>query len=209
MSRARLNLRSAGLNDAGPIARVHVTTWRAAYAGLVPDTYLVGMTEVGQMRLWRRLLGRPQAEETILVAEVESAASTGSAASAGGPQVVGFGSCGPSRPYGLPYRGEIFTLYVTDDWQGRGIGRALIQALFVDLVARGSRDALIWVLSANPARFFYEAVGGSPVAERKEAFAGAMLDETGYAWPDLESWLAIARGGAARGGAGRGGEARQ
>ena len=202
MSRARLNLRSAGLNDAGPIARVHVTTWRAAYAGLVPDTYLVGMTEVGRMRFWRRLLGRPQAEETILVAEIESAASAtsaGSAASDGGPQVVGFGSCGPSRPYGLPYRGEIFTLYVTDDWQGRGIGRALIRALFVDLVARGNSDALIWVLSANPARFFYEAVGGSPVAARKEAFAGAMLDETGYAWPDLESWLAIARGGAERG----------
>ncbi len=202
MSRARLNLRSAGLNDAGPIARVHVTTWRAAYAGLVPDTYLVGMTEVGRMRFWRRLLGRPQAEETILVAEIESAASAasaGSAASDSGPQVVGFGSCGPSRPYGLPYRGEVFTLYVTDDWQGRGIGRALIRALFVDLVARGNSDALIWVLSANPARFFYEAVGGSPVAARKEAFAGAMLDETGYAWPDLESWLAIARGGAERG----------
>ncbi len=117
--------------------------------------------------------------------------------------MVGFGSCGPSRPYGLPYRGEVFTLYVTDDWQGRGIGRALIRALFVDLVARGNSDALIWVLSANPARFFYEAVGGSPVAERKEAFAGAMLDETGYAWPDLESWLAIARGGAERGGEAR------
>lgn len=189
MSRARLDLRSAGLNDAGAIARVHVATWRAAYAGLVPDAYLVGMTEVGQMRFWRRLLGRSQAEETILVAEVESAAN------AGGPQVVGFGSCGPSRPYGLPYRGEVFTLYVTDDWQGRGIGRALVQALFTDLVARGNRDALIWVLSANPSRFFYEAVGGSPVAERKEAFAGTMLDETGYAWLDLESWLAIARGG--------------
>ncbi len=189
MSRARLNLRSAGLDDAGAIARVHVATWRAAYAGLVPDAYLVGMTEVGQMRSWRRLLGRPQAEETILVAEVESAAS------AGGPQVVGFGSCGPSRPYGLPYRGEVFTLYVTDDWQGRGIGRALVQALFTDLVARGKRDALTWVLSANPSRFFYEAVGGSPVAERKEAFAGTKLDETGYALPDLESWLAIARGG--------------
>ncbi len=189
MSRARLNLRSAGLDDAGAIARVHVATWRAAYAGLVPDAYLVGMTEVGQMRSWRRLLGRPQAEETILVAEVESAAI------AGGPQVVGFGSCGPSRPYGLPYRGEVFTLYVTDDWQGRGIGRALVQALFTDLVARGKRDALTWVLSANPSRFFYEAVGGSPVAERKEAFAGTKLDETGYAWPDLESWLAIARGG--------------
>ena len=197
MSRARLTLRPAGLGDAGAIARVHVTTWRAAYAGLVPDAYLVNMTEIGQMRFWRRQLGRPQAEETILVAEIESAA---------GPEVVGFGSCGPSRPYGLAYRGEVFTLYVADDWQGRGIGRALIRALFADLVARGRRDALIWVLSANPSRFFYEAVGGSPVAERKEPFAGSLLDETGYAWPDLESWLAIAESETRNGG--RGGEAR-
>jgi ribosomal protein S18 acetylase RimI-like enzyme len=184
VSRIRLNLRPAGLVDAGAIARVHVTTWRAAYAGVVPQAYLVAMSEVGQMRFWRRLLGRPQAEESILVAEVEAA---------GGPQVVAFGSCGPSRPYGLLYRGEVFTLYVADDWQGRGIGRALLRALFDDLVARGHRDAVIWVLSANPARFFYEAVGGSAVAERQEAFSGTMLNETGYAWPDLESWLAIAR----------------
>ncbi len=189
MSRTRVSLRPAGLVDAGAIARVHVTTWRAAYAGVVPQAYLVAMSEIGQMRFWRRLLGRPQAEETILVAEVEAA---------GGPQVVGFGSCGPSRPYGLPFRGEVFTLYVADDWQGRGIGRALLRALFDDLVARGHRDAVIWVLSANPARFFYEAVGGSAVAERREAFAGALLNETGYAWPDLESWLAIARDREAR-----------
>ena len=197
MSRVRVNLRSAGLNDAAAIARVHVTTWRAAYAGVVPDAYLVNMTEVGQMRFWRRLLGRPQAEETILVAEAESAA---------GAQVVGFGSCGPSRPYGLPYRGEVFTLYVAEDWQGRGIGRALIRALFADLVARGKQDAVIWVLAANPSRFFYEALGGSAVAERKEAFAGTLLAETGYAWPDLESWLAIAGDGKADGDSG--GEAR-
>ncbi len=80
MSRARLNLRSAGLNDAGPIARVHVTTWRAAYAGLVPDTYLVGMTEVGQMRLWRRLLGRPQACKHDCFAYSRKASSIASAA---------------------------------------------------------------------------------------------------------------------------------
>lgn len=188
MSRARLTLRPAGLDDAGAIARLHVTTWRAAYAGVVPDGYLVGMSEIGQMRFWRRLLGRPRAEETVLLAEV---------AGAGGPEAVGFGSCGRSRPCGLPYGGEVYTLYVTDDWKGRGIGRALIHALFADLVARGHGDAVIWVLSANPARYFYEVLGGSPVAERQETFAGALLDETGYAWPDLEAWLAIARDGEA------------
>ena len=197
MSRVRLKLRPAGLSDAAAIGRVHVTTWRAAYAGLVPEAYLVGMTEIGQMRFWRRLLGRPQVEETILVAEVERAE---------GPEVVGFGSCGPSRPYGLAYRGEVFTLYVADGWQGRGIGRALLRALFADLVARDHRDAVIWVLSGNPSRFFYQAQGGSPVAERQERFAGALLDETGYAWPDLVSWLAIAEKAAQDND--RGGEAR-
>ncbi len=184
MSAARFSLRPAGLADAGAIARVHVATWRAAYAGIVPDSYLVAMTEVRTMRQWRHLLGRPQAEETVLVAEVESAS---------GAQVVGFGSSGSSRARNLPYRGEIYTLYVADDWQNRGIGRVLISALFQDLVARGHGDAIIWVLSANPSRFFYEAVGGSPVAERQERFAGTDLDETGYAWPDLDAWLAIAR----------------
>ena len=157
-------------------------------AGVVPDAYLVGMTEVKQMRFWRGLLLRPQAERAVLVAEVESS---------GGAEIVGFGSCGRSRATGLPYGGEVYTLYVADDWQGRGIGRALIGALFADLVGRGHRDAVIWVLSANPARFFYQAVGGSPVAERQEDFAGALLNETGYAWPDLESWLAIDREGRA------------
>lgn len=184
MSAARFSLRPAGIADAGAIARVHVTTWRAAYAGMVPEAYLVAMTELRTMRQWRHILGRPQSEETVLVAEVQAA---------GGPQVVGFGSGGSSRARDLPYRGEIYTLYVADDWQDRGIGRALISALFQDLVARGHGDALIWVLSANPSRFFYEAVGGSAVAERQENFAGARLDETGYAWPDLSAWLAISR----------------
>ena len=113
-------------------------------------------------------------------------------------RVIGFGSCGSSRSRGLPYRGEVYTLYVADDWQDRGIGRALIAGLFQDLEARGHSDALIWVLSANPSRFFYEAVGGSAVAERQEAFAGVQLDETGYAWPDLTAWLAISRERAGR-----------
>ena len=53
---------------------------------------------------------------------------------------------------------------------------------------RQSSDAALWVLSGNPSRYFYEAMGGKPIAERKEAFAGTMLDETAYAWLDLRGW---------------------
>lgn len=185
MSDARLRVRRAVMADAEAIARVHVSAWRAAYAGVVPDRYLVAMSQAGQARQWRRLLGRSRVRETVLVAE---------ALLGGNREVVGFGNCGPVRPCGLSYAGEVYTLYVAGDWQDCGIGRALLTGLFQALLGAGLSDALIWVLSANPARFFYQTVGGCAAAERKEAFAGALLDETAYAWPDLAGWLAAAHG---------------
>ena len=65
----------------------------------------------------------------------------------------------------------------------------LLGGLFRGLVEAGLEDAYLWVLSSNPSRFFYEAMGGERAAERQEAFAGTLLDETAYGWPDLTAWL--------------------
>jgi len=178
-------LRPARPEDAAGIARVHVETWRSAYAGLVPEAYLVGMTEVRQTTQWQAVLRRDGMPECVLVAE---------AAGRGRARIVGFGSCGRSRD--PAFAGEVYTLYVAGDWQGRGLGRGLLAGLFAMLRRGGLDDAAIWVLSGNPARFFYEAMGGRRMAERRENFAGAALPTTAYGWPDLAGWLA-ARGGPA------------
>ncbi|MFQ6017184.1 MAG: GNAT family N-acetyltransferase [Kiloniellaceae bacterium] len=171
-----VTLRPARTRDAAAIARIQVETWRSAYPGVVPDAYLVGMTEAKHAAQWESCLARRGGVETVLVAE------------AAGRRLVGFGSCGRAR--GGPYAGEVYTLYVAGDWQGRGIGRRLLGRLFSVLHEAGANGALVWVLSANPARFFYEAMGGRCVAERKESFAGTLLEETAYGWPDLAAWLA-------------------
>ena len=177
---SRVAIQPAATGDARGIARVHVDTWRTTYAGLVPDDYLVGMTLARQSLVWRRCLASQAERETTLVARAPDCT------------VIGFGSCGPSR-HGLPVvRAEVYTLYVAPDWQGRGIGRRLLTEQFRWLVERGYGDAALWVLSANPTRFFYEAMGGRRVAERREAFAGTLLDETAYGWPDLPAWLETA-----------------
>ncbi len=180
---SRVRMRGARAADAPAIARVHVETWRATYAGLVPDAYLVDMCEERQTRAWQRVLDQ-RGTESVLVAE---------AAGGDGRQVVGFGSFGRARPGRLPYRGEIYTLYVAGDWQGRGLGRRLLRGMFRELVKLGLPDAYLWVLTGNPTRFFYEAMGGERAATRQEAFAGTLLDETAYAWPDLQAWLASHR----------------
>ncbi len=169
-------LRPARPGDAAGIARVHVETWRATYAGLVPAAYLVGMSEAGQTLFWQKLIAR-RVEGSVLVAEADGS-------------LVGFGNCGTSRDSGMDIGGEVYTLYVALDWQGRGIGRQLLKGLFEALVRSGIDDAFLWVLADNPSRFFYEAVGGQRSAERRELFAGSLLDEAAYVWPDLERWLA-------------------
>ena len=180
---APISLRPARPGDAPAIAKVHVETWRAAYAGLVPDEYLVSMTESKQALMWNNTIRRAAAPEAVLAAESTDLP---------GGRIVGFGSCGGAR--GQPGSGEIFSLYVAPDWQGQGIGRLLLEALFARLHESSLNQAVIWVLSGNPARFFYEALGGRRIAERKERFAGVDLAEAGYAWGDLGAWLSARNG---------------
>lgn len=167
-------IRRARPEDAAAIARVHVEAWRSAYAGLIPDAVLVGMSQRNQAMQWARTLARPRRRETVLVA-------TGRAES-----VVGFGSCGPARATDARDAGEVYTLYVAPDHHGAGIGRDLLAALFGALAEQGMRSAMLWVLSLNPSRFFYEAMGGRRFAERDERMWGTVLRETGYVWDRLD-----------------------
>ncbi len=170
------SVRAARVSDAPAIARVHVETWRATYPGIVAEHYLINMTEARQAELWEASIRRARGADTVLVAEAED-----------GSGVVGFGNCGRSRRDGG--MGEVFTLYVAGDWQGKAVGRGLLTGMFASLHEHGMNQAMVWVLSANPARFFYEAMGGKRLAERREPFSGMVLDESAYGWSDLGAWL--------------------
>jgi ribosomal protein S18 acetylase RimI-like enzyme len=166
-----LFVRPATRADAGEIARIDVETWRTAYPGILPDRVLLGLTPARLAVEWAAQLGhRP---EDVRVAEWSGAG------------VVGFGSCGAARmPIG-EFSGEVNTLYVAPDFQGRGVGRALLLALFRRLVATGHGSAVIWVLRSNPARFFYERMGGKAAAHRRISVRGEPIPALAYGWHDL------------------------
>ena len=82
--------------------------------------------------------------------------------------ILGFGTGGPARTFSPPYQGEIYMLYVLPGFQDLGIGRALMQGLFERLLRRRFRSGLLWVLADNPARFFYQTVGGKLIGRREE-----------------------------------------
>ena len=53
-------IRRAHKTDAAAIGRVHVETWQATYAGLLPDAMLAGMSDVRQSAYWSRVLADPR-----------------------------------------------------------------------------------------------------------------------------------------------------
>lgn len=165
-----IRIRAAKRGDGRAIGRVHVESWRDTYAGVLPDSMLVRMKADAEGRKWEAAV---QGGDTVLVAENEDG------------DVVGFGNCGAARPFGLSFTGEVYTLYVLADYQGAGLGGRLLGALFGKLAAAGHRSAVIWVLEANPSRFFYEAMGGRRVAERAERLWNVNLPQAAYGWNDL------------------------
>ena len=171
-------IREARPADAPGIAAVHVESWRAAYAGLVPDPVLVRMSRDSHTQKWARILGRRRGREIVLVAEAKE------------DGIVGFGSCGRLRDDRLPFHGEIYTLYIHPDHQNGGLGSRLLRGMFSAMIARGIDSAVAWVLAENPSRFFYETMGGKRVAERDEALWDTLLHETAYGWKDLARWRA-------------------
>lgn len=170
-----LVIRPARPGDAQAIARLDVETWRATYPGMLSASYLVGLSARRRETGWRMVILREPRD--VLVA-VDPAG-----------EILGFGSCGPSRGE-RHFPGEVFTLYVTPDRQNEGIGRRLLIALFRRLVASGLDAAIVWVLRDNPSRFFYERLGGHQVGHKKIAVGGGPIEAIAYGWRDLPGFLA-------------------
>ncbi len=167
------NVRLAIPSDAAAIARIHVETWRATYAGLLPERMLANMRADGHRESWLGVLSGQRGRQTVLVAERPRQ----------GP--IGFLSAGRARAPLPGYEAEIYTIYVSPDHQDQGVGSDLLNACFQRLDQQHLHGAMLWVLAKNPSRFFYEATGGVMIAHRKERLWGVVLPELAYGWPDL------------------------
>jgi len=170
------SIRAAGVADAQAIAQVDVETWRTTYPGMLPDDLLTSLDQRRRARQWARFVTQRPGDTLLAVDEPLGDERD---------HVLGFGSCGVQRETVLPYAGEIFTLYVAPDFQGQGIGRHLLLALFQRLIRGGLSTAMLWVLAANPARYFYERAGGRRIADRELDMGSFGVSAVAYGWSDL------------------------
>ena len=145
-SNLNIQVRPADAGDARTIAEIHVATWQTAYAGLVPDDYLKGMSIDKKVALWLDAIkfGEPQ----VVVA-------------LDGNAIVGFAGYDRSRDAKTkPTTGEIWSMYVASDYWGEGAGLALWDACREGLLEEGCTEVTLWAFLRNErALRFYDLAG--------------------------------------------------
>ena len=166
-------VRAARIGDARGIAQVHRESWRTTYAGILPLEVIARESGRKSEIAWRHVLARESGAAATIVAALP------------GEGIVGFSFCGEARASLEGLEAEIYALYVLQSHHRRGIGRELVRASARHFVRQGLFGFYLWVLKANRARLFYEALGGESAGEKTERLGGHPFAEVAYAWHDL------------------------
>jgi len=170
-----VKMRRAGADDSPGLASVQVDSYRAAYAGLLPEEYLAHFSYEEQEQEWRDWLPS-HPDDILLVAEND------------GGEVVGYALGRPGLAKIAGYESELLALHVRRLWQRMGIGRQLVSVLAGQLKRQGCTSLMLWVLRGNPARAFYEKLGGQLIGEQAITLdeRGTTAVEVAYGWRDIQ-----------------------
>lgn len=173
-------IRRAILADAERMGYINAASWRTTYTGLISDAAFDKMTPEVMTTKWTNIIsGVGNVSRFQFVAEVEG-------------EIVGYVGCGQNRHEATSAFGwEVYALYLLKEYQGKGIGKRLMQEAIREMYDEGARSFIIYVLSTNlPARRFYESFKPDFTTEQKITIDGIEYDDTGYGWSDITRLLA-------------------
>lgn len=170
-----VEIRPANLEDAQPIAQAHIKSWKAAYKGIIDQSYLDnGLNVAERTQRWRENLAE-EGWKTTFVAVAGSC-------------VAGFATVGPSRNEACPDYAELYAIYLDPDWFGKGVGAQLFNRAVQHARAQGFDKMFVNFLSENhQALAFYERLGAAqkPDAKKTVTIDGKSYPEAVYEWLDL------------------------
>lgn len=156
--------------DVPSVVALQIASWRAAYAGIIPDDYLRAMSTAEREGRHLERLRRAGPRSAYLLAE-----RAGS--------VVGMALTGPVRDADLDPEqvGEVQALYAAPDAWSTGVGAALMDSCLDHLRCAGFARVALWVLERNGrARRFYERWGLTTDGARRLEDLGAPVAEVRY-----------------------------
>ena len=168
--------------DCRALAAIHVASWQAAYASLLPAEYLASLSVADREESWTSIL-ETSASRTLVVKQEGRA--------------LGFVTFGRCRDEGAGARkGEVWALYVAPQAWACGVGWALWEAARVLMLHQGFTEVSLWVLSGNARGLrFYESAGFERVPHPPQFFerSGVKLPELRLLFSRMSAHPAVER----------------
>ena len=170
-----MQIREAKLSDAAGIAKVHVDSWRTTYKGIIPDEYLNNLSCAQRAELWDKNISKP--DSYVIVAENDDG------------EIIGFADAWKRDNNKEDKAIDLTSIYLLEDYQGKGVGKQLLKALFDYFKNAGYETVYVEVLEDNKTKFFYEYYGAEFLKTVQIKIASETLNESIYVWRDVEMAL--------------------
>ena len=167
-----IQIRKAVVEDAKDVVFVNTYTWLTAYKGLLPDYVLEKRLSTMDERIPRTEY-QIRDRNDLYVALVDG-------------RIVGMISCGKSRNDDYLNCGEIYAIYVLEEYQGLGLGKKLFMTAIKDLIDSGYDSMILNVLKGNKTIIFYEKYLGVNVGSRKDEIYGYEITEYIMLFDDIK-----------------------
>lgn len=165
-----IKIRNIKESDIKAVATIHHECWQKAYAGILPDNYLLSLTQASFEKRWTN--GMMVNKDVVRLVALEKSLPVGF--------IVGLENRTPDKCPDAD--GEIWAIYVHPDHWGKGVGKLLLHEFLEVMKAKGHKRLLLWALEKNDrARGFYEAMGGELIHATHELdINGEKFSEVGY-----------------------------
>ncbi|MEK4425348.1 GNAT family N-acetyltransferase [Solibacillus sp. FSL K6-1523] len=168
-----MTIRKATMQDAQGIAKVHVDSWRTTYKGILPSSFLDNLSYVKREELWRNNIAVEK--NVVLVAENEKG------------EIVGFADGATRETNLVPNASDLTTIYLLEQYQGRGIGKKLLKEMMLSFKERQFQTIYVDVLADNKTRYYYEYYGAEYVKSVPLTIGGTVVEEAIYVWKDVNA----------------------
>lgn len=166
-----LQIRKGIKEDAKGVVEVNTYTWLTTYKGLMPDEVLDKRLKTMNERI-------SKVEKSIIENDNLYVATDNN-------KVIGIMTYGVSRNKEYLKSGEIYSIYVLDEYQGYGIGKQLFMTGIKELLNEGYNSMIANVLKGNKTIHFYEKYDSNIVDKKTDIFGNIPLTEYIMYFADL------------------------